>query len=222
MRIIGQELEKDRHAATKRMLRSVATNWHVSYDAPYVRVSVDGSRGWSRSFSQQEPRGRCPARGLDDFSQPVCPLFLDFILELEECALKSTGVAHSQQASPGQDIAPVILLSQILLRSRPCSILEENKFPRDRPGSNRRFHVLDLLRDDLARFRTLVAFHWMSRLIHGARGLKKIQDPGFACRWMARLVGLAGEDHLFLLKSAVGDLLPRSEAGILDFGFALE
>ncbi|KAF2563678.1 hypothetical protein F2Q70_00017428 [Brassica cretica] len=30
------------------------------------------------------------------------------------CALKSTRVAHSQQASPGQDIAPVILLSQRL------------------------------------------------------------------------------------------------------------
>ncbi|KAF3566238.1 hypothetical protein DY000_02014610 [Brassica cretica] len=26
------------------------------------------------------------------------------------CALKSTGVAHSQQASPRQDLAPVILL----------------------------------------------------------------------------------------------------------------
>ena len=88
------------------------------------------------------------------------------------CALKSTGVAHSQQASPGQDIAPVILLSQVLLRSGPRSNLEENKFARDRPGSSRRFQVLDLLRDDLARFRTLVAFHWMSRLIHGARGLK--------------------------------------------------
>ncbi|KAF2582692.1 hypothetical protein F2Q68_00004751 [Brassica cretica] len=88
------------------------------------------------------------------------------------CALKSTGVAHSQQASPGQDIAPVILLSQVLLRSGPCLNLEENKFPQDRPGSSRRFQVLYLLRDDLARFRTLVAFHWMSRLIHGARGLK--------------------------------------------------
>ncbi|KAF3578849.1 hypothetical protein DY000_02032114 [Brassica cretica] len=76
------------------------------------------------------------------------------------------------EASPGQDIAPVILLSQVLLRSGPRSNLGENKFARDRPGSSRRFQVLDLLRDDLARFRTLVAFHWMSRLIHGARGLK--------------------------------------------------
>ncbi|KAF3601616.1 hypothetical protein F2Q69_00035876 [Brassica cretica] len=75
-------------------------------------------------------------------------------------------------ASLGQDIAPVILLSQVILRSGPRSNLEENKFAWDRPGSGRRSQVLDLLRDDLARFRTLVAFHWMSRLIHGARGLK--------------------------------------------------
>ena len=88
------------------------------------------------------------------------------------CALKLTGVAHSQQASPGQDIAPVILLSQVLLRSGPCSNLGEHKFLGDRPGSSRRFQVLDLLRDDMARFRTLVEFHGMSRLIHGARGLK--------------------------------------------------
>jgi len=39
---------------------------------------------------------------------------------------------------------------------------------------------------------------------------------------MAKLGRLAGEDHLYLLKSAVGDLLPRSEAGILDLGFALQ
>ncbi|KAF2615440.1 hypothetical protein F2Q70_00012264 [Brassica cretica] len=48
------------------------------------------------------------------------------------------------------------------------------------------------------------------------------QDPGLACQWMARLVGLAGEDHLYMLKSAIGDLLPRSEVGILDLGFALQ
>ncbi|KAF2583066.1 hypothetical protein F2Q68_00005398 [Brassica cretica] len=77
-------------------------------------------------------------------------------------------------ASPRQDIAPVILLSQVLLRSGPCSNLEENKFAWDRPGSSRRFQVLDLLIDDLVRFKTLIAFHWMSRLIHGARGLKSI------------------------------------------------
>ncbi|KAH0898850.1 LOW QUALITY PROTEIN: hypothetical protein HID58_048418, partial [Brassica napus] len=71
------------------------------------RDAHDGCRGRSRSFSQQEPGGRCPARGLDDISQP---------------------------ASHGQDIAPVILLSQVLLRSVPCLDLEENKFPWERPG----------------------------------------------------------------------------------------
>ncbi|KAH0893055.1 hypothetical protein HID58_055484, partial [Brassica napus] len=40
--------------------------------------------------------------------------------------------------------------------------------------------------------------------------------------WTARHIGLAGEDHLYLLKSAVGDLLPFSEAGILDLRFALQ
>ncbi|KAL0749734.1 hypothetical protein Bca101_031737 [Brassica carinata] len=40
--------------------------------------------------------------------------------------------------------------------------------------------------------------------------------------WTERLIGLAGEGHLCLLKSAVGDLFPRSEAGILDLGFALQ
>ncbi|KAF3501406.1 hypothetical protein F2Q69_00042236 [Brassica cretica] len=108
-------------------------------------LPADGCRGRSRSFSQQDPGGRCPARGLDDISQP---------------------------ASPRQDIAPVILLSQVLLRSGPCSNLGENKFPGDKPGPSKRFQVLDLLRDDLARFRTLVAFHRTSRLIHGACGLK--------------------------------------------------
>ncbi|KAG2266351.1 hypothetical protein Bca52824_073430 [Brassica carinata] len=57
------------------------------------------------------------------------------------CALKSTGVAHSQYAYSGQDIAPVIILSQVLPRSGPHSNLEENKFSRDRPGSSRRFQV---------------------------------------------------------------------------------
>ncbi|KAF2551251.1 hypothetical protein F2Q68_00035470 [Brassica cretica] len=109
--------------------------------------------------------------------------------------LEVAGVAHSQQASPGQGITPVIFLSQVLLRSGTCSNLEENKFPRDRPGSSRRFQV---------------------------DRPKKIQDPGLACRWMARLVGLAGEDHLYLLKYAVGDLVPRSEAGILSLEFALQ
>ncbi|KAF3579373.1 hypothetical protein DY000_02031144 [Brassica cretica] len=37
------------------------------------------------------------------------------------CALKSTGVAHSQQASLRQDIAPVILRSRVPLRLEPHS-----------------------------------------------------------------------------------------------------
>ncbi|KAF3539487.1 hypothetical protein F2Q69_00022382 [Brassica cretica] len=40
--------------------------------------------------------------------------------------------------------------------------------------------------------------------------------------WTARLIRLAGEDHLYMLKSAISDLLPRSEAGILDLRFALK
>ncbi|KAF2560434.1 hypothetical protein F2Q70_00017647 [Brassica cretica] len=37
------------------------------------------------------------------------------------CALKSTGVVHSQQASLRQDITPVILLSLVSLRPEPHS-----------------------------------------------------------------------------------------------------
>ena len=37
------------------------------------------------------------------------------------CAIKSTGVSHSQQTSPRQDIAPVILLSRVSLRPEPYS-----------------------------------------------------------------------------------------------------
>ncbi|KAF3554781.1 hypothetical protein F2Q69_00013879 [Brassica cretica] len=65
------------------------------------------------------------------------------------CALKSTGVAHSQQASPAQDIAPVILLSEVLLRSGPCLNLEENKFPQDRRGLV-----------DVSRFYTCLEMTW--------------------------------------------------------------
>ncbi|KAF2597962.1 hypothetical protein F2Q68_00011241 [Brassica cretica] len=89
----------------------------------------DGCRGRSRSFSPQKPGGRCPARGLDEFSQP---------------------------ASPEQDIAPVILLSQVLLRPGPCLNLEESRFPRDRQGSNGYSKACGLFRSiDLGRFRIL-------------------------------------------------------------------
>ncbi|KAF2584253.1 hypothetical protein F2Q70_00036213 [Brassica cretica] len=73
--------------------------------------------------------------------------------------------------NPAQEKAQTDL-GRVLLRYGPRSNLEENKFSRDRPRSSRRFQVLDMLRDDLARLKTLVAFHWMSRLIHGACGLK--------------------------------------------------
>ncbi|KAF3602228.1 hypothetical protein F2Q69_00035314 [Brassica cretica] len=51
------------------------------------------------------------------------------------CALKSTEVAHSQQAFPRQDIAPVILLSRVPLRLEPHSESGEDRFPDNRPGS---------------------------------------------------------------------------------------
>ncbi|KAF3537918.1 hypothetical protein F2Q69_00024235 [Brassica cretica] len=53
-------------------------------DVNFVVTVFDPNKGSEPEFSQQEPRGQCPSRGLDDFSQPVCPLFLDFVLELGE------------------------------------------------------------------------------------------------------------------------------------------
>ncbi|KAF3511678.1 hypothetical protein F2Q69_00005875 [Brassica cretica] len=210
-------------------------NWHVSYDAPCVRYfalygicSLPESKRVSSSGSTLHYK--CFVSRMGVGSLPGILYLTAYYGLWDGCRGRSRSFSQqepglddiSQPASPGQDIALVILLPQVLLRYGPCSNLGENKFHGDRPGSSRRFQVLDLLRDDLARFRTLVSFHWMSRLILGARGLKKIQDPSLACRWMARLVRFAGEDHLYLLKSAVGDLLPRSRAGILDPGFALQ
>ncbi|KAF3554229.1 hypothetical protein F2Q69_00014505 [Brassica cretica] len=95
---------------------------------------------------------------------------------LKAGVLPEAWMIFSNQFAPYFSISPSNsgnnLCTQVLLRSRPRSNLEENKFARDRPGSSRRFQVPDLLRDDPARFKTLVAFHWMSRLIHGAHGLK--------------------------------------------------
>ncbi|KAF3547523.1 hypothetical protein DY000_02008237 [Brassica cretica] len=129
------------------------------------------------------------------------------------CALKSTRVAHSQEASPKQDIAPVILLFQVLLRSGPRSNLEENKFARDRPASSRRFQtyswgswpevVLSWLAQDLMENRSML--QWASTS---------------ACRWQ---VPWAWRERDVALKSPFpGDMLPRSEVGILDLGFALQ
>ncbi|KAF3595286.1 hypothetical protein DY000_02021244 [Brassica cretica] len=134
---------------------------------------MDGCRGRSRSFPQQEPGGRCPARGLDDISQPA-----------------SLWAGHRS--------------------SNPYF-----------PGSNRRrtnLPGIDRGLVDVSSSSLLVGAKPDGEKFNASVG---INDPGLACQWMARLVGLAGEDHLYLLKSAVGDLLPRSEVGILDLGFAL-
>ncbi|KAF2541069.1 hypothetical protein F2Q68_00031005 [Brassica cretica] len=44
-------------------------------------------------------------------------------------------IAHSQQAFPRQDIAPVIMLSRVPLRLEPHSESGEDRFPDNRPGS---------------------------------------------------------------------------------------
>ena len=66
------------------------------------------------------------------FSPTVCSLFLDFVIEVGgiTCALKSTRVAHSQQASLTQDPVPLILLSWVPLK--PALILnpDEGRFLR--------------------------------------------------------------------------------------------
>ncbi|WZZ70840.1 hypothetical protein YC2023_082210 [Brassica napus] len=80
-------------------------------------------------------------------------------------------------ASPGQDIAPVILLSQVLLRS---------------------FSLVD------------------------GRPYGETLDASVGINTGLSVAGLSGEDHLYQLKSTVGDLLPRSEVGIPDLGFELK
>ncbi|KAF2563694.1 hypothetical protein F2Q70_00017545 [Brassica cretica] len=100
-----------------------------------------------------------------------------------------------------QDLFMGLVACSSSLWSGLCLKLEGSRFPRDRHGSNGYSQACVWFRlIDLGRFR-LLASH---------------------VDWTARLIGLAGEDHLYLLKSAVGDLLPRSETGILDLGFALQ
>ncbi|KAF2582091.1 hypothetical protein F2Q70_00012429 [Brassica cretica] len=70
-------------------LRCFPRTFHIGTLGTPMRLKLhrglrDGCGGRSRSFSQQEPGGRRPARGLDDSSQPVFPLFLDFVLRLGE------------------------------------------------------------------------------------------------------------------------------------------
>ncbi|KAF3575972.1 hypothetical protein DY000_02030939 [Brassica cretica] len=70
-----------------------------------------------RKFSFSRRKGAVPGTG-PGFS-PYCS-----ILSSNSgitCALKSTGVAHSQQASLRQDIAPVILRSRVSVRPEPYS-----------------------------------------------------------------------------------------------------
>ncbi|KAF3512873.1 hypothetical protein F2Q69_00005804 [Brassica cretica] len=69
---------------------------------------------------------RCPAWGLEEFNTKVFfPNSLPLIARFHHrtrgitCALKSTGVAHSQQGSLRPDIAPVILRSRVPLRPEP-------------------------------------------------------------------------------------------------------
>ncbi|KAF3560733.1 hypothetical protein DY000_02014470 [Brassica cretica] len=109
------------------------------------------------------------------------------------------------------------LCTQVLLRSGPCSNLGENKFPGDKPGPSKRFQFsLVGARPDGETFDASVGINIGLSVAGRFRHLALHVD------WTARLIGLAGEDHLYLLKFAVGDLLPRSEAGILDLGFALQ
>ncbi|KAF3542378.1 hypothetical protein DY000_02008276 [Brassica cretica] len=75
---------------------------------------MEGSSYRKLSFSQ----GRGRSQGLD----PDLPLIARFHHRRGiTCALKSTGVAHSPQASLRQDIAPVILQSRVSLRPEPHS-----------------------------------------------------------------------------------------------------
>ncbi|KAF2559714.1 hypothetical protein F2Q68_00016334 [Brassica cretica] len=69
-----------------------------------------------RNISISRRKGAVPGTGpgilhSGDLSLPLISRFRHRTRGIT-CALKSTGVAHSQQASPRQDITPVILLSR--------------------------------------------------------------------------------------------------------------
>ncbi|KAF3545830.1 hypothetical protein DY000_02006609 [Brassica cretica] len=200
-------------------------NWHVSYDAPCVRyfalygicslpeskrVSSSGSTLHYKCFVSRMGAGMDAGVGAG----------ASLNRNLEAGVLPEDWMIFPNQFTPYFSISSSNSGNNLCTQvNRSCSFSAGFPWAGHRSSNP---SSPDLLRDDLARFRTLVSFHWMSRLILGARGLKKIQDPSLACRWMARLVRFAGEDHLYLLKSAVGDLLSRSRAGILDPGFALQ
>ncbi|KAF2576283.1 hypothetical protein F2Q70_00003550 [Brassica cretica] len=126
--------------------------WHFAYKLLASRslLGVPCHRYfiWRDSSSCANPSLASPTRDLEAgvlpgvwrnsipeyFSPTVCPLFLDFVIELGvTCALKSTGVAYFQQASPGRDIALVILLSRVPLRPKPYFEPGEDRFPCSRP-----------------------------------------------------------------------------------------
>ncbi|WZZ89030.1 hypothetical protein YC2023_117609 [Brassica napus] len=94
----------------------ISQNWHVSYDAPCVRVSVQYFALYGLCSLPESKRVSSSGSTLHYMEYALC-----------------------LRASSGQDTALVILLSQVLLRSGPCSNLGENKYPGDRPGSCRRF-----------------------------------------------------------------------------------
>ncbi|KAF2615446.1 hypothetical protein F2Q70_00012262 [Brassica cretica] len=117
------------------------------------------------------------------------------------------------EASPKQDIAPVILPFQVLLRSGPRSNLEENKFARDRPGSSRHFQTYSW------GSWPEVVLSWLAQELMENRSMLQWASTS-ACRWQ---VPWAWREQDVALKSPFpGDMLPRSEVEILDLGFALQ
>ncbi|KAF2574236.1 hypothetical protein F2Q70_00002745 [Brassica cretica] len=92
---------------------------------------MEGSR--YRKFSFSRRKGAVPGTrpGVLRSEEPGLPLIARFRHPTRgiTCALKSTVVAHSQQASLRQDIAPVILRSWVPLRAEPYSELGGGSVP---------------------------------------------------------------------------------------------
>ncbi|KAF3511544.1 hypothetical protein F2Q69_00007474 [Brassica cretica] len=75
--------------------------------------------------------------------------------------------------------------------------------------------VLSWVAQDLMENRSMLQWASTSACRWQVDRPREIQDPGLAFQWMAKLLGLAGEDHLYLLKSAVGyELCPQRLAEI--------
>ncbi|KAH0879637.1 hypothetical protein HID58_067031, partial [Brassica napus] len=88
----------------------------------------------------------------------------------------STGVAHSQQASPRQDITPVILLSQVPLRPEPYS---------EPGGGPRKPEHLSAMCG--GRFEASTRFRWRFWM------LRRILNSNLLLRDVSRPVSFAGE-----------------------------